>query len=276
MDFRLCFIGDLVDRGPFHLECFAALLEAVERYPGRILWLLGNHDEGLRHSSKHELAANPEKHFQTSVEPGEFAEYLNTAHEGIAPEQLRAWGRLFIAVCQRLPRAVLFEDGLLATHGGVPLGDRWATLKTIEAFHHERALGDFTWTRATHYPSKTGWKYDPERRARSSAFEFGYKDMEGFCAAVETVFPVKRVVRGHDHVENGFEQPASYKNIPLLTVNGFGFNYLNNSVADYRPHLVLGVGVPGQLPRIEEVAYLPEEYLGVFPPNASVASENLL
>jgi len=258
-DFRLCFLGDLVDRGPLHLECFAALLEAVEQHPDRILWILGNHDEGVRYVSK------PEKHFESSVEPGEFAEYLNTNHEGVDQQQKQAWGDLFIDVCRRLPRAVLFGDGLLATHGGVPLQDRWDTLGKMEAFHHQRSLGDFTWSRATSYPSKLGWKYDRARRATSSAFEFGYRDLEGFCRAVETVFPVKRVVRGHDHVENGFETPEKYKSIPLLTINGFGFNYLTNSVADYRLKLALGVGVPGDLPRVEPVSYLPEEYTGVYP-----------
>ncbi len=257
-DFRLCFLGDLVDRGPLDIECLAALLEAVEKHPNQILWILGNHDEGLRFNPK------AEKRFSSSVEPAEFADYLNEAHAGIAPQQLEEWGRLFINICRRLPRAMLFPDGLLATHGGVPLQDRWETLKTLEAFHHERVLGDFTWTRATNYPTKQGWKYDPAKRATSSAFEFGYKDLEGFCKAVETVFPVKRVVRGHDHVENGFEVPDKYKSIPLLTLNGFGFNCLNSSVADYRPKLVLGVGVPGELPRVEEVSHLPEEHAGVY------------
>jgi len=82
---------------------------------------------------------------------------------------------------------------------------------------------------------------------------------------VETVFPVKRVVRGHDHMENGFEMPTNYKNIPLLTINGFGFNYLTNSVVNYRPKLVLGIAVTGQLPHVEEVTYLSTEHTGVYP-----------
>ena len=240
-DFRLCFLGDLVDRGPLDLECFAALLEAAEKYPHQILWILGNHDEGLRFNAK------AENRFSSSVEPAEFVDYLNATHDAITPQQLEAWGKLFINICRRLPRAVLFSDGLLATHGGVPLQDRNGdTLKTLEAFHHERALGDFTWSRATNYPSKLGWKYDPEKRLTSSAFEFGYKDADGFCKAVEQVYPVKRIVRGHDHVENGFEVPANYRNTPLLTINGFGFNYLTNSVANYRPKLALGFAVTGQ------------------------------
>lgn len=262
-DFRLCFLGDLVDRGPYHIECFAALLEAVEQYPGRILWLLGNHDEGLYFNPK------LEKHFASSVEPAEFADYLNTRCDGADPEQQRGWGNLFIDVARRLPRAMLFPDGLLATHGGIPLQDRWETLKTLEAFHHQRSLGDFTWSRATDYPSKLGWKYDPARRATSSAFDFGYKDLEGFCKAVETIFPVKRIVRGHDHVADGFEQPAKYKAVPLLTVNGFGFNYLTNSAAHYRPRLALGVAVANELPRCEEVPYSPEEYAAIYLPSSN-------
>lgn len=259
-DFRLCFLGDLVDRGPLDIECVAALLNAAEKYPNQILWILGNHDEGIRFNGK------AEKKFSSSVEPAEFADYLNSAQPSVTSEQQQAWGRLFIAICQRLPRAVLFADGLLATHGGVPLQDRWPTLKTMEAFHHERALGDFTWTRATNYPSKMGWKYDPAKRQTSSTFEFGYKDLEGFCKAVVPVFPVKRIVRGHDHMEHGFEVHAQYKTTPVLTINGFGFNYLNNSVDKYRPKLALGVAVLGALPRIEEVTYLQEEHLTVYPP----------
>lgn len=258
-DFRLCFLGDLVDRGPLPMECFAALLEAAEKYPHQILWLLGNHDQGLRWNPK-------EKRYSSSVEPAEFADFLNAPQDGFSPQQLEDWGKLFISICRRLPCAVLYADGLLATHGGVPLQDRWETLKTLEAFHHERCLGDFTWSRITNYPSKQGWKYDPEKRKTSSVFELGYKDLEGFCKAVECIFPVKRVVRGHDHMENGFEVPTKYQNTPVLTINGFGFHYLSNSVVNYRPKLALGAGVPGHLPRVEEVSYRPEDYAGVYPP----------
>jgi Calcineurin-like phosphoesterase len=280
-DFRLCFLGDLVDRGPFHLECFAALLKAAKTYPYKILWILGNHDDGLRFNlkedrelsssvdpSRYVVYSKVEKEFSSSVVPSEFADYLNTAHDGISPQQLEAWGKLFISICRRLPRAVLFPDGLLATHGGVPFRDRWPTLKTLEAFYDERALGDFTWVRLIDWPNKNHIRYDVEKRKTSSAFDMGYKDLEEFCnkaAEIGEGFTVKRIVRGHDHVENGFEAPANYKNIPLLTMNGFGFDYISNSVASYREKLALGVGVSGQLPRVEEVAYLSEEHSGVYP-----------
>jgi hypothetical protein len=264
-DFRLCFLGDLVDRGPYHLECFAALLEAAQRYPNQILWILGNHDEVLSYDPN-------KKQFISSVEPSEFSEWLNTPHDDFSARQLEDWGNLFVAVCRSLPRAILFSDGLLATHGGVPLQDRWETLNNMEAFNHQRTLADFTWTRAASFPSKLGWKIDPERRKKSSDFSFGYKDLDGFCKAVEEVFPVKRIVRGHDHVQDGWELPEGYKSVPVLTINGFGFNYLSNSTEKYRLRLTLGVGIPGELPRVEEVPYTAEEYANMHPSTKAVST----
>ncbi len=257
--FRLCFLGDLVDRGPFSLECFAALLEASMNYPGQILWILGNHDEALGWNAK-------EEQFFSKVEPSEFTDFLNEPLEGLeTKQQLVKWGHLFIDVASRLPRATLFEDGLLATHGGVPLADQWDNLKTLEAFHHPRCLGDFTWTRATEVPKKLGWKFDPVRRATSSSFEYGYKDLEGFTQASAAVLPVKRVIRGHDHVESGQNCPPCYKAAPLLTINGFGFNYLSDSVHQYRSSLLLGVGQADNLPVVEEVILDHDEYLEIYP-----------
>lgn len=252
-DFRLCFLGDLVDRGQHHVECFAALLEAAQAYPGQILWIIGNHEEAVRF----DLTSG---RFTSDVDPSEFAGWLNAPPADVTAAQAKAWGRLLIDVCRRLPRAVLFPEGTLATHGGIPLGDRWDHLKNMEAFHHERALGDFTWTRASSMPFKAGWKYAPERRARSSDFEFGYKDLEGFCKATADVFNVKRLVRGHDHVAEGAEVPEGYDNVPVLTLNGFGFDYLSNSFQKYRPAFALGVFVPGELPRVEQVPYQLEDY----------------
>lgn len=261
-DFRLCFLGDLVDRGQYDIECFAALLEAAESYPNQILWIIGNHEEGIR--------LDPTRgKFTSKVDPSEFIDWLNAPSEGVTPQQATTWGRLLVDICRRLPRAVLFPDGTLATHGGVPLEDRWADLKNMEAFHHQRALDDFTWTRATSMPHKKGWKYAPDKRARSSDFEFGYKDLEGFCKATADVFSVKRVVRGHDHVAEGAERPEGYDNAPVLTINGFGFDYLSNSAQKYRADLALGVFVPGKLPRIEQVPFSPEDYAAIYPAAAT-------
>lgn len=254
----VCFLGDLVDRGPHGVECFARLLEfANARFSltgsPRVVWILGNHDEGIVYRPR------GEKKFLSSVEPAEFVDYLNGELEThLTPEELVRWGQLFVDVCDRLPRALIFESGLMAAHGGIPLEDRWPFLKTFEALQHPRCLGDFTWTRATRAPFKKGWKFDAPRRAYSSSFEFGYRDFEGFCNAVAGLFKVRGLVRGHDHVAGGHESPAEYAETPLLTINGFGFNYLNNSYALYRNSLVIAVSEDGEMPRVVEVSFSPE------------------
>jgi len=263
-DFRLCFLGDLIDRGPYDIECFAAMLAAIERYPNQIMWVMGNHDDGIRWNYT-------DQKFRVAGELAEgeadFVRWLNDPAGGLDKESVSTWGRLFVDVVRRLPRAALFSDGLLATHGGVPLADRWEFLKTMESFHHERCLADFTWTRIVNFAySKEGWKYAPKVRKVSSSFEIGAKNLEGFCDAVSAVFPVKRVVRGHDPVENGFEHPECYRQVPVLTLNGFGLDYMNSfSSRNYRKTLVLGVGQIGELPNVEAVSFLPEEYAGVYP-----------
>ena len=261
-DSYLCFLGDLVDRGPHGIECFARLLEFSENHRNhsgqafpRVVWILGNHDEGIS------IAPRAEKKFRSSVEPAEFVDFLNgETNSGLEQNELNKWGCLFIEVCERLPRALFFDSGLLVTHGGIPLEDRWPYIKTLEAFHHKRCLGDFTWTRAAKVPTKKGWKYDPARRLYSSSFEYGYKDLEGFCKAVEPLFPMKYLVRGHDHVDGGVEIPVEYKATPLLTLNGFGFNYLSNSFKDYRSTLVLGVSAGGEFPQVHHVPYQLEHF----------------
>jgi hypothetical protein len=261
-DSYVCFLGDLVDRGPHGIECFARLLEfagnhgkaAGMDFP-RVVWILGNHDEGVS------INPSSEKKFRSSVEPAEFVDFLNREiHSDFEETELNNWGGLFIEVCERLPRALLFDSGLLATHGGVPLEDRWPHLKTLEAFNHKRCLGDFTWTRATKVPTKKGWKYDSLRRGYSSAFEFGYKDLEGFCKAVEPLFPVRFLVRGHDHVQGGFETPSEYRTPLLLTLNGFGFHYLSGSFNAYRPSLSLAVSEEGGFPHVVSIAFDRENF----------------
>jgi hypothetical protein len=65
---------------------------------------------------------------------------------------------------------------------------------------------------------------------------------------------IKRVVRGHDHVEHGVDTPSGFVKTPLLTINGFGFNYLTNDPMNYRAKLALGLYRNGETPTIEDIA----------------------
>ncbi len=260
-DFRLCFLGDLIDRGPHHIECLAALLEAAERFPGRILWILGNHEDGIGFN----LSKGPDQvRYVSKVAPSEFVDWLNAPGPDVDQVRTDRILRLLAEICRRLPRAVLFPDGLLATHGGVPLADRWPSLVSLEAFHHPRTLDDFTWTRAAEAPLRRGWQYAPDKRMRSSDFDYGWRDLEGFAKAVAPVFPVRRVVRGHDHVAGGSQRPAGYDAVPVLTLNAFGFDYLSNDTAIYRDSVTLGRAVKDQLPEVHEVPVPPAQRAAIY------------
>jgi len=270
--FRLCFLGDMVDRGPYSVECFASIIDAAFRHPGRILWIAGNHDTAIRSVAGPGPRASV---FESAVHPAEFVEWLNTGDDVEDVEARQAWGRLFVAVCERLPRALLFPSGLLATHGGIPLPDRWDDLLSLEALEDPRVLEDFTWTRAAAVPRRVGYRHDLARRARSSDFEFGWKDFDEFCQVVsriEGVPPVSHLVRGHDHVPGGWEQPHQYPGTSLLTTNGFGFNHLTNSTQSYRPTLTMGRLADlhrTDIARID-VGYTTAEHSALYPPPTAV------
>jgi len=264
-DFHLCFLGDLVDRGPFSAECLALLLEFSMAHPKRVLWILGNHDESLRYLYSPttltslafvEVAPKADRIFAASVEPAEFAHWLNES--GTEREPI---GRLFVEVCRGLPRAALFSDGLLATHGGVPLEDLWNDLVQKESLYQERALLDFTWVRLCDQPSKKGWKLDATKRKSSSDFQMGFKDLETFQDRVKEWLPFHRIVRGHDHFETGHANLKNSKKIQVITLTGFGFS---NSVGGqqmavaYRNYLTLGYKALGKASLvIEEVTVDP-------------------
>ena len=231
-DFRICFMGDLVDRGPHSVECFASVMQASFDFPDQILWIAGNHDIAVEY--------RPDRPFDSNVQPAEFVDWLNAR----GPER-RPWGELFVDVCKRLPRAVLFPDGLLATHGGIPLGDRWSDLVTQEALQHPRVLDDFTWTRSATVPRRKGYMHC-HKRAFSSSYEYGHRDFADFCEAVKTVLPVQRIIRGHDHVGGGWEQPKEYGGDGLTTITGFGFNPTTSGMSNYRKSLTLGYLPPGK------------------------------
>ena len=249
-DARLVFLGDLVDRGPYSLECFAALLHLILNNPSRVVWIAGNHDTGVSWNAEVQT-------FSSDVSPSEFSEFLNSSENA---ETLVQWGKLFVNVVSMLPRALLFPDGLLATHGGVPLGDRFSALDSLDSLNQADCLEDFTWTRAVPYPRRLGWKIDTERRLRSSAFEFGYEDLWQFCEVVRPFYDVARLVRGHDHVPDALDIPEQYKKTPLMTLNGFGFDYLTCTPQTYRPSLLWAEYLPGEEPRIHSIGVDPVQY----------------
>ena len=245
--FRLIFLGDLVDRGPHPMECLWLLLATAKAFPDRILWLAGNHDVGIQERA--------DKSFSASVLPSEFVDHLNEI-DCWTPFR-REFGREYIELVKDLPRAVLFPDGLLVTHGGFPLVDRQGDLAKLTTSQEKQAwlnspevLQDFTWTRITRYPKRI-----PNRE--STGCSYGFKDFEAFCDATKDFFPVSRLVTGHDHPVGGADLHPEWKAHPALTLKGYGFadDYEHPEAFNsrYQDHLVVGRCRRDDLPEVIRV-----------------------
>ena len=267
-DFRLVFLGDMIDRGLYSAECFLLLVSWAEQYPGRIAWIAGNHDIGLYFD-------DVEAKFKSSVSPSEMLNYLN--EEGDHRNERFMIGKLLTELAKHLPRAILFPDGLLATHGGFPLVDiheEGAQKTTREDYlawlNSDACLQDFTWTRITKYRKKL-----PNRM--STGCSYGYLDFEAFCNLKPDYFPVKRMITGHEHPENGWMEFADYKMNPALTITGFGYDPYFNGDADmppYRSSLLAARYRRDALPERIEVGYSIDELKQFYPVTKQNTEEN--
>lgn len=240
-DCRILFLGDMVDRGPMPIECIFLLLEWGIRHPGRLAWIAGNHDIAFIRKDQGE--------FVSIVSPAELLTELN-AQDLFAGTRQRL-GQFFIEMASRLPRALLFPDGLLATHGGFPLIDQHAQGQAapdeaayLEWLNTEACLKDFTWTRINRAPKKMPDRY-------SSGSQYGFTDFEAFCRLQPQWFPVDRLLTGHEHPAAGFDLHPTYKINRALTLVGLGFNdYQPLAIEKYTPTLHLGRGVTGGVPEV--------------------------
>ena len=197
---RLVFLGDLFDDGGYGLEVLLRVCELIAETPESVCIIAGNHDEALRYTGSR---------FSSSVIPSDFSDFLN-AYRG--HEWITRAGILAVRLFAGAPRALFLPDGLLVTHGGFPIADLHAQLRTTGDWNDPRCLSDFVWTRA--HPRAR--KKMPNRASRGS--QFGYEDFAAFCAlTAELGRPITRMVRGHDHPDERFEIYPAYADHPVLT-----------------------------------------------------------
>jgi hypothetical protein len=249
---RILFLGDIVDRGVMPLESIFLLLEWGLQHPGRLAWIGGNHDVAF--------SCNEAGVFNTVVSPSEFLQELN-ASDALAGTRRRI-GRFFLEVTCRLPRALLFPDGLLATHGGFPLSDLHAQGQAItdekaylDWLNSEPCIKDFTWSRINRAPKKRPDRY-------TSGSQYGFKDFEAFCQLQPQWFPVTHMVTGHEHPREGYDLHPNYKVNRALTLLGLGFDDFlpfPESHHHYKETLHLGQGVAGDVPSVVTVTVDPDE-----------------
>jgi hypothetical protein len=200
----IVFLGDLFDRGKHSAQVLFRVLSFVNAEPGRIGFIVGNHDEGL--------TKGDDGKFTSSVQPSEFSDWLNEQSERSPWRELAEVTIRFFAYA---PRVLLLPDGLLVAHGGVPHTDRQDRIQTQEDLNGREILEDFVWTRL----HETAKRRIPNRTTRGCSL--GINDFNLFCEKVGRILdrPIRGMLRGHDHLEEGFRFFDKYETNPVLTIN---------------------------------------------------------
>ena len=181
---KVVFLGDLFDRGD-ESDTLAALrlfVWAIHAFPGRILWLRGNHDN---------LVYNEEAQmFSSLASPHEFTDFLN-AHSEVKDE-----GRFLCNLISQLPVAAMIGD-VWISHGGV-LQDDDQGVRTFGSFETltEDMVNDFMWSRMVDTPSKLA------NRMHKGA-EVGFEQAIRFAEALKSCagIDVRHIVCGHQHLD---------------------------------------------------------------------------
>ncbi|VTT96668.1 phosphoprotein phosphatase : Calcineurin-like phosphoesterase OS=Microvirga lotononidis GN=MicloDRAFT_00032980 PE=4 SV=1: Metallophos [Gemmataceae bacterium] len=246
------FLGDFIDRGPHDHETLLLLFGLVMKHPERVCVIPGNHDVDLRWGEK-------AQRFGVSIQPAEYCERLNElldADPSLGQEEVQL-ARLAIEFWKGRPKAVFLPDGTALSHGGFPHTDLHDALRTRADLGAKRCLDDFLWARLSESVKKR-----PNRGNRGH--EFGSRDFAQFCQVMGREglgVPLRRLIRGHDHVAERWQLPDEYRDFPVVTINAMGWRMDGELVPADGPHPspVIARHVPGGLPRIVRLRLDPAE-----------------
>ncbi len=240
------FLGDFVDRGIHDHETLLYLFGLMRANPERVCVVPGNHDIDLQFNEN----AN---RFRVTIEPAEYCEGLNAALQRNDPNDRERveLARAFIRFCAGRPKAVFLPDGTLFTHGGFPHIDAQKDISTLADLCRPRCVDDFLWARI----AESARVKRPNRGSRGH--EFGWDTFAQFCklAGERLDIPVRRLVRGHDHVPDRWQEYPEYADnfVPVLTINAMG-RALDGEAPrrDGRPHPFPAIArcVPNNLPNV--------------------------
>jgi hypothetical protein len=208
-------LGDFVDRGIHDHETLLLLFGLMMAHPQRVCVVPGNHDIDLQFDEK-------TGRFRVTIEPAEYCEALNSALRSDTAEDRErvALAQAFIRFCAGRPKAVFLPDGTLFTHGGFPHTDVQKDIATLADLCRPRCVDDFLWARI----AESARVKRPNRGSRGH--EFGWDTLVQFAkiATERLNVPVKRLVRGHDHVPDRWQEYPDYagNGVPVLTLNAMG------------------------------------------------------
>ena len=246
---NIILLGDLFDDEGYGLELLLRVFELILESPGGVCVVVGNHDEALSYDGNR---------FASSVSPGDFADFLNA---NLAHEWIERAGKLAVRFFGQAPHALFLPDGLLVAHAGFPLTDLHAQLEESGDWNAPACLSDFTWTRA--HP--TARRKMPNRFTRGG--QFGREDFADFCALSARIGrPVTHMVRGHDHVEEGYAIYPAYEAHPILTTVALSRRLPRQSFGPYERVPTIARYVPGSLPKLYRLHVPAEAVNSVFPP----------
>ena len=207
-------LGDLIDRGPDSADCIAMLLRLCLgqdcRHPGmKVLFVKGDHDEALTS-------------FGSDASPSEFADELFALVEKSCRRETATLflERAFCSFVRCCSAAVLFDNGILCSHGGVPHSDLQESIQSAQDLETPAAAQDFVWCRF----SERSPKKFPNRREKTC--QIGFKDVDSFLGRLDGLRlcekPVTVWLHGHEHPVEGFrdfEIPDSRRHV--ITFSSF-------------------------------------------------------
>jgi len=202
---KICFLGDIVDRGPYDIQLLCTLLRLLLEQPNRFAFVVGNHDDGIYRD-----AANRE--WRSTVDPSDFCDRLNILPPESPVHELVAEAIKFFS---QAPRALLFPGGLLVAHGGVPHVDLLQQLNKPDDLNGPLMLSDFVWTRL----HESARRKVPNRTTRGCSL--GFEDFNAFCDRAATILdrPITAMLRGHDHVAERYLIHDRYPRRCVVTIN---------------------------------------------------------
>lgn len=253
---HVVFLGDFIDRGTHGCETLAYLFRLIQKHPGQIAVLAGNHDE-------FQWNAEAER-FEIGVDPAETIVQLNEHLLGndsrsTAFVELGKYAAEFFA---SLPRALVLPDGTLLAHGGFPHADLLDSLHATSDLSKPDCLQDFVWSRAANVRRRR-----PDRHSRNS--EYGRENFADFCevATNRLGVPVARLIRGHDHVPKRFQMFDDWP-YPVLTINTMGRQSGEFGVEQFPPFVVARHRT-GRLPVVHRIKLDESEYIKAYSPAKS-------
>jgi hypothetical protein len=259
------FLGDFVDRGLHDHEMLLLLFRLLMDHSDRVCVVPGNHDVDLQFNES-------TGRFKVTIEPAEYCSQLNAAIASGASDaaERTELARAFIRFCAARPRAVFLPDGTLVAHGGFPHTDVQKDIAALADLCRPRCQDDFLWARI----AETARVKRPNRGSRGH--EFGWDTLVQFAkvAREQLDLPVLRLVRGHDHVPDRWQEYPEYSanGLPVLTLNAMG-RVLDGDPPrrDGKRHPMPAVGrlAPDHLPEVFLLPLDPGEVDRAFAPPAS-------